>query len=1004
MDEKKNYSVEQIIEETRRKSSSHSARDISAAADKQAQEILKSIRLENPVAEDDGFETLLKELTERNVNSDKSATREYKSAKREEPKPLEPFEQKKEEPKVVPVSNVLSENEVKIAPEPSDAPQIKKKYNNIDDVLLSVSKDANKIDKAMLYEKDEAQKKKENRLTRTGVIRKANALIGADEEDGIKRDTPANTASQMGALHREEKIVGDKEDVQTKAYHEYIKRKEKKKQDTGIIKNIDIKLARDFRKELEKTIVRDPIKPVNKSEGEEERTKRAEPVKEIEKVSENEEETKRRNPIKDIENTFLPPLDDKGIDQTVLPKAEPQVREIEKTLVRSNKSEPLKRINRTGNIEGQTRLEGFDDDRTQKITEDELEQQLDRNRQIKIESFEFEQDYAKRKEGPVETAPWASIDDTYAPPKETPIINDVVDYNSRSDRRAIYLELGSMANKFNIRTILCLGAELIIVIIGIFGSGILTDFGLGTGGEQIYIILNMALLLFMSIISAKAILKGFQALFTLKPSSDSLVSAAVLFSFVHSVLALTIGQSGAGVSHIFTATTGFILLLNAFGKRSMTRRIFRNFRFIIKGGEKYTAARISDDRETEEFSKGTNLEMCDIRYNVKTEFPTRFLANSYADDPSDMIAKFTVYPALGASLIIGIITFIISLDWLTAVTALTVSVLISTPVSAILSFNKALENADRDLLKERGTLSGFAAVEDAAGTNCVVLDAHEIFPEGCCALKGMKLFKRMQMDEAILYAASILNTTEHPFKSIFLESVSEVKDRMPEASDTAYESKLGLSAWIFDRKVLLGTKEMMGAHGIEIPATAKPDEYIKDNVRVMFLAIDGAVYAMFVLEYFADPVVEAELQRLESAGIQILVRTFDSNVDAPLLSEIFDLSYSSAHILNVVSSSMYDEKTATPVLNEAKIVNRGDAFTFVRSILACNLLSSQFRLLKTLQYVAMGLGILLIAIFSFVGAIDSIGPVHLVVYSAFWCLISLIIPKIYKAVPKRGAD
>lgn len=1003
MEEKKSYSIDQIIEEARKKPS-HSVKDISAAADKQAQEILKSIKLDNPATEDDGFDALLKTITERNVQSGKTAKREHKAEEREEPKPIESIEPKKEEPKVAPVSGVISETEIKVAPEPSDEPQIKKKHGSIDDVILSVSKDANKIDKAMLNENGESEAKKEKQLTRTGVIRKANALIGADEEDGIKRNTPANTAPQMGALHREEKIVGEKEDIQTKAYHEYIKRKEKKKQDTGIIKTIDIKLARDVHKEkeLEKTIVRDPIKPVNKPDSEEEKTKRREPVKEPENAFEGEEKTKRREPIKDIDNTFLPPLDGKSIDETVLPAPEPEAQKIEKTLVRSGKTEPFKKINRTGNIEGQTRLKGFDDDNAQKITEDELEEQLDRNRQIKIDSFEFEKDYAKKKEGPAETAPWVSIDDTYAPPKETPIIHDVVDYNSRSDRRAIYLELEGMVNKFNLRTILCLAAELVIAVIGIFGSGILTDFGLGTGGEQVYIILNMALLLFMSIISIKAILKGFQALFTLKPSSDSLVSVAVLFSFLHSILALTIGQAGAGVSHIFTATTGFILLLNAIGKRSMTRRIFRNFRFIIKGGDKYTAARITDDRETQEFSKGTELETGDIRYNVKTEFPTRFLANSYADDPSDMIAKLTVYPALGASLIIAIITFVISLDWLTAVTALTASVLISTPVSAILSFNKALENADRDLLKERGTLSGFAAVEDAASTNCVVLEAHEIFPEGCCALKGMKLFKRMQMDEAILYAASILNTTEHPFKRVFLESVSEVKDRMPEVSDTAYESKLGLSAWIFDRKVLLGTKEMMGAHGIEIPASAKPDEYIKDNVRIMFLAIDGAVYAMFVLEYFADAVVEAELQRLESAGIQILVRTFDSNVDAPLLSEIFDLSYSSAHILNVVSSSMYDEKTETPVLNEAKIVNRGDAFTFVRSILACNLLSSQFRLLRILQYASMGLGILLIAIFSFVGAIDSIGPVHLVVYSAFWCLISLIIPKAYKAVPKRG--
>ena len=979
MEEKKNYSVDSIIEETRRRAASRSARDISAEAEKQAQEILKSIKRENPVTSDDGFDLLLNELTAKSQNH-KAESRSFKVEKA-------PVQRQHHEPKVAPVSVAGGESEVKVAPKASNAPQIKKKLRNIDDVVLSVSSDGNKIDKAILPEKDEAKIKKEKQLTRTGVIRKANSLIGADEEDGIRR-SGANTVEKMGALRREEKIVGEKEDIQTKVYHEYIKKKEKKKQDTGIIKTIDIKLASRTQQPKPEPKPEPKPLPEPEPEAEENAASEAEAIKEI-KFEPDEEHTR-----------VIPKQEAQELEDKILPLMEEE-KNVEKTIVRSKPQKTPKKFNRTGNIEGQTRLEGFDDENFEKISEDELEEQLDRNRQIKINSFEFEDEYVKKKQEPVEAGALTSIDDTYAPPKETPVINDIVDYNSRSDQRAIYLELESMANKFNVRTVLCLGAELIIAVLGLLGSGILSDFGLGTGAEQAYIILNLAVLLFMSIISAKAIFKGFQALFTLKPSSDSLMSAAVLMTFVHCILALTIGQTGAGVSHIFTGTAGFIILINTLGKRSMTRRIFRNFRFLIKGGEKYTAACITKEREIEEFSKGIELPNYDIRYNVKTEFPTGFLANSYAADPADSMAKFTAYPALGASFIIGVITFIITMDWLSAVSAMTAALLISVPVGSVLCFNKMLENTDRDLLKERGTLGGFAAVEDAAGTNCIVLKADDIFPDGCCSLKGMKLFKRMQMDEAILYAASVLSTTEHPFKNVFLQSVSEVIERMPEASDTAYEYKLGLSAWIYDRKVLLGTKEMMGAHGIEIPASAKPDEYTRDNIRVMFLAIDGAVYAMFVLEYFADPVVEAELQRLEAAGIQILVRTFDANVDTPLLSEIFDLSYSSAHILNVVSGSIYDEKTAKPVYNEAKIINRGDAFTFVRSILACNLLSSQIRLLKVLQYAAMVLGVLVIAVFSFMSAIGSIGAVHIVIYALFWCIVTVVIPKIYKAVPKK---
>ena len=98
---------------------------------------------------------------------------------------------------------------------------------------------------------------------------------------------------------------------------------------------------------------------------------------------------------------------------------------------------------------------------------------------------------------------------------------------------------------------------------------------------------------------------------------------------------------------------------------------------------------------------------------------------------------------------------------------------------------------------------------------------------------------------------------------------------------------------------------------------------------------------------------------------------------------------------------MYDEKTEIPVYNEAKIIGNGDPVTFMRSLTACSMLHGQFGLLKMLQYIAIGLGVVVVAVLSFMGSIAAIGPVHIAVYGAFWCLVTLIIPKIYKAVPKR---
>jgi|GEM_PF-3140317 len=965
--EEKKYSVDEILAEARQLTASHSDEEISRRADEQAQQIMESLQQErSKKGEDAAFEALLSEITAHTA-AKKPAKAAPKPAAEKAQKAQSPasqagqpksFEKKPaSEPrvtKVAPVASPTGEHDIVIAPAPSNVPQSKKARRPLDEVMRDVLPESeSKIDKALHDQKEEQSGQRENALTRTGVIRKANALIDETQQQSQEQQpAPAVTsAPRMGDLQKKEKIVGEKEDIQTKVYNEYIRRREKKKQDTGMIKTIDIRLAH-----REKT----PPATAEAAEAADEKTK---------------------------VHAF-------GIVDTQT--------EIEKTFVGKRAQRVISDIHHTGNIEGQTRLEGFfDDSEFEKISEDELEEQLEMNRRVKIDHFALEQEFKdKNSEEPV-AAVQSAIDETYAPEKETPVIQDVIDYNSRSDQRAVYLELEALLNRFKLRTTITFIAELVVAVVGIFGSGILNDFGLGTGTERVYIIINTALLLLMMIMNARAIFKGIKTLFLLKPSGDSVMAVASIATLVQCALALTLGASGAGVSHIYVGAMGFVFLLNCFGKRSMVRRIFKNFRFLIKSGEKYSVTAITEPKQAKEFAKGTQLEYIDIRYNAKTAFPTRFLGHSYADDPTDSIAKLSAYPAIALSCVIGLVTYFITKDSMSAVCALNAAMILGIPASSMMAFHKALENADTALLKERGTVTGFAAVKDVAGTSAVVLGADEVFPENTCSLKGMKLFKKMQMDEAILYAASVLEKSEHPFRNVFMESISEVIDHMPESFDTAYESKLGLSAWIYDRKVLLGNKEMMGAHGIEIPATAKPDDYISQNKRVMFLAIDGSVYAMFVLEYYSDPTIEYELQRLEASGIEILIKTEDSNIDQSLMCELFELENDSVKILSMIAGNIYDEKRQQEIYNEAKVINRGDPVTFMRSITACSILNGQFGLLRLLQYANIILGVVIIAVCSFMGSISAIGPVHIVVYAAFWMIVTNLIPRIYKAVPKR---
>lgn len=948
MEEKKSYSVDEIINETR-KLHTKSHRDISHEAELKAEEILRAIR---PVSLKATAQTEAEQsadypksvhqqadiMRQRSQHMALSADEEYIPAHAAKSRHSENETENFEKAPRQQGGESISYEHLKpsaVHDTPAKPQQKKKRHRSIDETVAAAggSNYASRIDyivSADMFDEDREKKNKEKELTRTGVIRKADRLINEDS-DGIITRAPA--AEKLGGLTKDEKIVGEKEDVQTKVYNEYIRRKEKKKQDTGIIKNIGIKVA--------------------------------EHMPEIPK------------PVLDRET------------------------DTEKTLVRNTDKKVLTDISHTGNIEGQTRLEGFESNEVEKISEDELEAQLDKNRRKKIEEFSFADDFKDKNEPVREAEQSDSIDDTYAPKKETPVIDEIVDYNSKNDKRAIYLELRNMYAKFRIRTLLTGLLEIAAAVVGLLGSGIISDFGLGTGNEKVYIIINIAILLLMCILSAKAIIKGIAALFTLKPSGDSLMSLAAIVTLAHCILAITLGESGAGASHIYVAAAGFILLLNSIGKELMMRRVQKNFRLIIGNTDKYTVARITDEREAEELARGTDLPYYDIRYNVKTEFATKFLANSYAADPADDMAKKTAYIALAASVVLAAAVYFISRDIVGAASVLTGALLITAPAANIISFNSALEGANSELLKERGAICGFDAVNDACKTNAVVLDAGELFPAKNCAFKGIKIFSHMKIDDALVYTASVLRETTHPFRDVFMESVGAETEHLPKASDTVYEAKLGISSWIYDRKILLGNEEMMGAHGIAIPYRARPKDYISENGRVMFLAIDGVISAMFIVEYSADPVIQYELQRLEASCIEVLVRSVDSNIDEDMLDYLFGLSGNSIRVISVVANSIYDEKTVKPLRNEAKLINKGDPVTFMRSITACPILGSQFRLLKIIQYIAMAIGFAVIAVFGLMNTISAIGALHIVIYALIWTAITTIVPRIYKAVPKR---
>lgn len=74
---------------------------------------------------------------------------------------------------------------------------------------------------------------------------------------------------------------------------------------------------------------------------------------------------------------------------------------------------------------------------------------------------------------------------------------------------------------------------------------------------------------------------------------------------------------------------------------------------------------------------------------------------------------------------------------------------------------------------------------------------------------------------------------------------------------------MGTSAWIYKRKVLVGNRDLLIRHGVNVPKESYEKRYTVKNRKALYLAVGGKVCAMFVVSYSADADLKRELKSLK---------------------------------------------------------------------------------------------------------------------------------------------
>ncbi|MBQ7740306.1 MAG: hypothetical protein IJT65_03630 [Eubacterium sp.] len=622
----------------------------------------------------------------------------------------------------------------------------------------------------------------------------------------------------------------------------------------------------------------------------------------------------------------------------------------------------------------QIKFAGFDDkiESVPEIDEEVAERELEKRRKEKVGKF--------RLFGPEET------DEELG---DSSLAAD--DFEEDDEKDAFVQGLISKKNSIWIKIVATLILGIPLLLMTVFRDSASLPGFLASHGA--YFGTATALFSIICIVNLNVFTHGFKIKKPFNLNFDFYISVVSILILIHT-LALAISESLWIDNGVLLASAGTLaLFMSQLGKHNMMTRIIDNFEFITSLDSKYTVENITNTVDADIISRGLVENEGKLKISVNCDFPTNFLEISCKNEPSDRLSKRIMTVNFVLSLILFIVIGIKD-NFNTGFNMALCAMAMATPLSALFLTNSILSDISSQLSSYNSRVCGYEGSRIVSDTNAIVMEAADLFDKNSCDLHGIKTFGGAKVDDAIINAAAVMVQTKSPLAHVFDDVIIGQQSILPRVESIVYEESLGTSAWIYKRKVLIGTRELLKLHGVSVPLESFEQKYTIKDRKALYLAVGGEIMAMFIVSYNADPDLKRELKKLEKRDVTVIVKSTDPYINEKSLATLFGVPDGFIRVMNYSASRVYDKYSHLSVeKSPAYIVHNGTALGFVSAMRGAAIIKSAKDLVNFLLFFGTALGFIAIALFSVMGAYTQISTLSIILFHLIWTLFSFVISK-----------
>lgn len=497
------------------------------------------------------------------------------------------------------------------------------------------------------------------------------------------------------------------------------------------------------------------------------------------------------------------------------------------------------------------------------------------------------------------------------------------------------------------------------------------------------------LMLIAVLIYILPILRGLKSIFCGKPTGDSGIMLSATVSLILPVIAL-LSPEQYGVAAVFTLSAAIGLVFSSVGGLLKAGSKSRAISLAKREGEKRVLIPIEKENTCKDLLRGMKTLGSVVYEPVRTEEISELEDSFSSCGISDKSLRVMTLISLFGGVAIGILDyFLFGKSITTALLAFVLFVMTSTAFTAPLISNLPLFRMSRHLHRYGSAVCGNDAVADMTQIGSVVVDSNYLFTKNSVVLHGIRTFGSFRIDDAIIDAASVVCASNGALSGVFLSVIDNDRSLLRKVDTIIYEDGLGLSAWVSERRVLIGTAELLKNHGIEVPSRDYENKYLEKGRNLVYVSVAGQLTAMFVVSYRVRRDVFEKIRSLYRHRIGLIIVNRDCNITEEKIAEHF--KYPKNMIKILPPSSEYILGNPTHLKYPAKIIYSKGIMGLVETVVSSLRMNTTVNITNMLQLGGSILGCALISYLTAIGGLSFFGISELLLWQGTWAAITLLI-------------